>query len=140
MQSVLRLRTAARLPRSVLYARTSSVSVQMSGARAFSRSVVVRKTEEESRLEEQRKIDEQKEKDKMRAYGQHYQDKEGVEPPEIAATDETISHAWEEVCIQFWSGASRIDLHWAAVKGLGRWACDDWSWPWTPSGEDVGEL
>jgi hypothetical protein len=95
MQSALRLRTAARLPRSVLYARTCQP--QLAFARGFGQTRAVRQTDEEKRPEEQRKIDELKEKDKMRAYGQHYQDKEGVETPEIAATDESISHAWQDV-------------------------------------------
>ncbi|QRV73136.1 Enoyl-(Acyl carrier protein) reductase [Ceratobasidium sp. AG-Ba] len=99
MHTALRLRTAARaLPRVNRYAGATRQQPSLQ-FRAFSQTRIARdgaKEDEEKRLEEQRKIDEQKEKDKMRAYGQHYQDKEGVEPPEIAATNENISHSWEE--------------------------------------------
>ncbi|KAG9128527.1 hypothetical protein FRC07_005894 [Ceratobasidium sp. 392] len=104
MQTALRLRTATRaLPRSVLYARPCQPNLHL---RAFSQTRIAwDKTDEEKRLEEQRKIDEQREKDKKRVYGQHYQDKEGVERPEIATTDESISHSWDEVCVV--TGAAR---------------------------------
>ncbi|KAB5596245.1 D-arabinitol 2-dehydrogenase [Ceratobasidium theobromae] len=100
MQSVLRLGGgAARLSRGAVYAR----SARLQPARTFSVSLARRSNDKngtnydvEKRLEEQRKIDEQKEKDKMRVYGQHYQDKEGLEVPEIAATDDSIAHVWRE--------------------------------------------
>lgn len=92
MQSATRLRSVARLPRSVVYAR----STLLQPTRAFSLTRPPFNKDLEKRLEEQRKIDEQKEKDKMKVYGQHYQDKEGLEVPEIAATDDTISHGWRE--------------------------------------------
>ncbi|CAE7154004.1 unnamed protein product [Rhizoctonia solani] len=91
MQHSLRLRAAAR---SVVYARPSAF--QLHPARAFSLTRSLQNKELEKRLEEQRKIDEQKEKDKKKVYGQHYQDKEGLEVPEIAATDDSIAHGWRE--------------------------------------------
>ncbi|CAE6438019.1 unnamed protein product [Rhizoctonia solani] len=91
MQNALRLRTAAR---SVVYAR--SPAFQLHPARAFSLTRSLQNKELEKRLEEQRKIDEQKEIDKKKVYGQHYQDKEGLEVPEIAATDDSIAHGWRE--------------------------------------------
>ncbi|GAB1519613.1 hypothetical protein RhiTH_002681 [Rhizoctonia solani] len=91
MQSALKLRTAAR---SVVYAR--SPAFQLQSARAFSLTRSLQNKELEKRLEEQRKIDEQKEKDKKKVYGQHYQDKEELEVPEIAATDDSIAHGWRE--------------------------------------------
>ncbi|CEL63804.1 hypothetical protein RSOLAG1IB_05568 [Rhizoctonia solani AG-1 IB] len=91
MHSALKLRTAAR---SVVYAR--SPAFQLQSARAFSLTRPLQNKELEKRLEEQRKIDEQKEKDKKKVYGQHYQDKEGLDVPEIAATDDSIAHGWRE--------------------------------------------
>ncbi|KAF8760057.1 KR domain [Rhizoctonia solani] len=101
--SALKLRTAAR---SVVYAR--SPAFQLQSARAFSLTRSLQNKELEKRLEEQRKIDEQKEKDKKKVYGQHYQDKEELEVPEIAATDDSIAHGWREVSFsaptpQYWS-------------------------------------
>ncbi|KAG8715729.1 hypothetical protein FRC08_010234 [Ceratobasidium sp. 394] len=94
MQAALRFGATARtLPRSVLYARSCQAHLQF---RAFSQTRLVRNTIDEKRLEEQRKIDEQKEQDKKRVYGEHYQGKEGIEAPGIAATDESISHSWDE--------------------------------------------
>ncbi|KAJ1309169.1 hypothetical protein OPQ81_004840 [Rhizoctonia solani] len=91
MHNALRLRSAAR---SIVYARPSTLQVHP--ARAFSLSHSLQNKEVEKRLEEQRKIDEQKEKDKKKVYGQHYQDKEDLEVPEIAATDDSITHGWRE--------------------------------------------
>ncbi|KDN37043.1 hypothetical protein RSAG8_10396, partial [Rhizoctonia solani AG-8 WAC10335] len=91
MQHALRLRTATR---SVVYAR--SPALQLHPARAFSLTRSLQNKELEKRLEEQRKIDEQKEKDKKKVYGQHYQDREGLGVPEIAATDDSIAHGWRE--------------------------------------------
>ncbi|CAE6457991.1 unnamed protein product [Rhizoctonia solani] len=91
MQCALRLRTATR---SVVYAR--SPAFQLHPRRAFSLTRSLQNKELEKRLEEQRKIDEQKEKDKKKVYGQHYQDKEGLDVPEIAATDDSIAHGWRE--------------------------------------------
>ncbi|KAG8745597.1 hypothetical protein FRC10_007488 [Ceratobasidium sp. 414] len=95
MQAALKLRaTTCTLPRSVIYARSCQPYLQL---RAFHQTYLTRNTaDQEKRLEEQRKIDEQKEKDKKRVYGEHYQGKEGIETPEIAATDESVSRSWDE--------------------------------------------
>src|SRR4051812_35533789 len=93
MQCAMRLRSAARLPRSVMYARSTALQP----IRAFSFTRPALNKDLEKRLEEQRKIDAQKEKEKMKVYGQHYQDKEELEVPEIASTDDNIAHGWRDV-------------------------------------------
>ncbi|ELU45400.1 short chain dehydrogenase domain-containing protein [Rhizoctonia solani AG-1 IA] len=131
----LKLRTAAR---SVVYAR--SPAFQLQSARAFSLTRSLQNKELEKRLEEQRKIDEQKEKDKKKVYGQHYQDKEELEVPEIAATDDSIAHGWREVSFsaptpQYWV-SSRVASFGSSdpfIPVSRPRTCDDWTWPWTPS-------
>jgi hypothetical protein len=94
----------------------------------------------EKRLEEQRKIDEQKEKDKKKVYGQHYQDKEGLDVPEIAATDDSIAHGWREVSssaptpnIIFLPRVASFGSSDPFILDARPGTRDNWTWPWTPS-------